>query len=730
MKMKNRHEIEPPAGLTSCFLWRMATAMWLALGLVQIASYVFTLTPIRLPVICLVLGGIVPVVLAGVWFWCSRHDVPLEPWFHFQSALGFIAIIVVSLMDVNDHSADAVYPMLPMIVGAMVFPPSRSAFYVVAGAMGSAAMVLLGDDEFAGQRAFVVSLIAVTVGVIVMAVQIQLRNALAYSRELSEKDELTGLANMRRFRQRLEEIFDRDRRHGFARVALLTIDLDGFKQTNDQHSHSAGDSILVLSAHAIEACVQKSDLVACRGGDEFVVLAFELPGRSVERLADEIAFEISCRRKAAFSDVTSTASVGMVWHEPGETVERLLARADFELHRRKELSRLTEDGADTDSANFLNSLADIDENLRRFPEEPGPMLRGTDGDTLRQGQGVRRRVYRSQDAGRFAWILLALYLLVLGVTVPVLGFFGHDESVSRPTIIALGYLAVIGAGVCFQLGQRDLHVNRRTGLMVLGLSLTVVMTVFLVAQSGSARGAMVEFLICPAVIACYAVDRRLALAYATICMSAYVFFLSTLNYESTLIRSVQTIAVVALLAVAIPRGLKRSADAWKENQRLSGIDPLTGLANMRRLVHRLNDELARASAMGEQVSLLAIDLDNFKLVNDRFGHSRGDEVLIAVARALKREVRTYDLVARRGGDEFMILLVDHSADVAGLVDRLGDAIIKARQEICADVSPTASIGVVTSLPGESVESVIARADADELRVKVRSRDGHRLEAVA
>lgn len=726
--MKNRHETEPPAGLTSCFLWRMVTAMWLALGLVQIASYVFTLTPIRLPVICLVLGGFVPLALAGVWFWCSRNDVPLEPWFHLQSALGFIAIIGVSLLDVNDHSADAVYPMLPMIVGAMVFPPSRSVFYVIAGAAGSAAMVLLGDDVFAGQRAFVVALIAVTVGVIVMAVHVQLRNALAYSRELSEVDELTGLANMRRFRQRLKEIFDRDHRNDPARVALIAIDLDGFKQTNDLHSHSAGDSILVTAAHAIEACVQKSDLVARRGGDEFVVLALDLPGRSVERLADEIAFEISSRRRAAFSDVTSTASVGLVWHEPGETVDRFLARADIELHRRKELSRLTEDDARSDSVNFLNSLADISENLRRFPQQPGPMRHGVDGEVV--GKGKRKRVYRAQDAERFAWLLLALYLLVLGVTVPILGFIGHDDSVSRPTIIALGYLAVIGASVCFHLGRRSSSTSLSSGWMDLGISLTVILTVLLVAQSGSARGAMVELLICPAVIACYAVQQRVALVYATICMTAYVFFLTTLNYELTLIRSIQTIAVVAILAVAIPRGLKRSSDAWKENQRLSGIDPLTGLANMRRLQHRLDDELSRAHATAESVSLIAIDLDNFKLVNDRFGHTKGDEVLVEVAHALMREVRTYDLVARRGGDEFMILLADPSADLTGLVNRLGDAIMNVRQDVCPNVPPTASVGYVTSLPGESSESLIARADADELRVKMRSRGERRLEAVA
>jgi diguanylate cyclase (GGDEF)-like protein len=85
-------------------------------------------------------------------------------------------------------------------------------------------------------------------------------------------------------------------------------------------------------------------------------------------------------------------------------------------------------------------------------------------------------------------------------------------------------------------------------------------------------------------------------------------------------------------------------------------DPLTGLANRRAFAQRLGEECARHLRYGGPVSLLMIDIDQFKQANDRFGHPAGDAVLVTVAEVLRASLRTTDLPVRYGGDEFAVVL--------------------------------------------------------------------------
>ncbi|MBJ7347955.1 MAG: GGDEF domain-containing protein, partial [Thermoleophilaceae bacterium] len=102
---------------------------------------------------------------------------------------------------------------------------------------------------------------------------------------------------------------------------------------------------------------------------------------------------------------------------------------------------------------------------------------------------------------------------------------------------------------------------------------------------------------------------------------------------------------------------------------LSGHDPLTGLPNLQPLHGRINLMMQKAQRENGSVSVLMIDLDGFKTVNDRYSHSTGDQTLRAVARAMRRVVREDEMVARRGGDEFTIATEAASqADVAALIE--------------------------------------------------------------
>jgi diguanylate cyclase (GGDEF)-like protein len=96
----------------------------------------------------------------------------------------------------------------------------------------------------------------------------------------------------------------------------------------------------------------------------------------------------------------------------------------------------------------------------------------------------------------------------------------------------------------------------------------------------------------------------------------------------------------------------------------AACDDLTGLYNRRYLMRTLEGELARARETGRPLSLVLLDIDHFKDVNDRFGHAVGDELLVAIAGALSATVRPGDTVARYGGEEFVVLLPDTTQEQA------------------------------------------------------------------
>jgi len=93
-----------------------------------------------------------------------------------------------------------------------------------------------------------------------------------------------------------------------------------------------------------------------------------------------------------------------------------------------------------------------------------------------------------------------------------------------------------------------------------------------------------------------------------------------------------------------------------ELQRLANTDALTGLHNRRQFYELANQELARSRRTQAPVSLMMIDIDHFKQINDTYGHAMGDVVLQSLARTMKNSLREMDVIARLGGEEFVILL--------------------------------------------------------------------------
>lgn len=160
---------------------------------------------------------------------------------------------------------------------------------------------------------------------------IALANARLYEAQeaLASRDALTGLRNHRDFHERVDEELERLRRHE-GRLALLLIDLDGFKSVNDQSGHAAGDRLLRRAGRAIESACRSSDVAFRVGGDEFAVI---LPGAGHDE-ASEVIERLTAAVDAV--DPRTTASVGAaVWPDDGGSKDVLLAHADGSLYATK-----------------------------------------------------------------------------------------------------------------------------------------------------------------------------------------------------------------------------------------------------------------------------------------------------------------------------------------------------------------------------------------------------------
>ena len=150
-------------------------------------------------------------------------------------------------------------------------------------------------------------------------------------------------------------------------------------------------------------------------------------------------------------------------------------------------------------------------------------------------------------------------------------------------------------------------------------------------------------------------------------------------------------------------------------RQLSLRDPLTGLAN-RRFVHENEKHLiAGAKRSQKQMAVLAVDLDDFKAVNDRFGHAAGDAVIVTSAERMKQLLRESDVIARFGGDEFVIVLgqVDDAAAAREVASRVVDSLCQPIPLAAGGTAQIgASVGIAMCCAGkDTLDDLLKKADA-------------------
>lgn len=175
----------------------------------------------------------------------------------------------------------------------------------------------------------------------------------------------------------------------------------------------------------------------------------------------------------------------------------------------------------------------------------------------------------------------------------------------------------------------------------------------------------------------------------------------------------------------LKKALQEQAQLTKDLQNLANTDPLTGVWNRRYLLTLCEAEIERASRYNHLFSVLMLDLDRFKQINDIYGHAVGDEVLIGMTNIVKNSLRKVDFWGRFGGEEFVVILPETNLDSAvGVAERIRETLEKTEFPIQEkQVKITVSIGVSTyQLEDQKIDLVLQRADKALYQAKNQGRN--------
>jgi diguanylate cyclase (GGDEF)-like protein len=231
--------------------------------------------------------------------------------------------------------------------------------------------------------------------------------------------------------------------------------------------------------------------------------------------------------------------------------------------------------------------------------------------------------------------------------------------------------------------------------------------------------------------------RSGACVAAAICAAAWLAsnLLAGLRYSATSIWLINTLVqgasflTVGLLIAVLRDAAVRERDAAVRERALNRVDSLTLLLNSRAFYEEAQPLLSLCRRRGYAVTMVYVDLDKFKEVNDRLGHRAGDELLRAAGRLLRESVRPSDLLARLGGDEFAMLLPDADSRAAtAMLERLRALLESSLAAL--EVPVTGSIGAVTFMPAQAdVERMVHEADVVMYAAKAAGGNRVRLEVV-
>jgi diguanylate cyclase (GGDEF)-like protein len=715
-------------GLTPKAAWYSAAVLWGVGGLLVTGLYTIDPAPFPRGVFYL---GCFAIVIGGLSLLGGRRFVDasaITKWTTHARLISALAIYVTGTIILGDKGvAFALMPLLTVPSPCYLYTWRPALPYVVAGA----SIVCLALLEIDGPARVAHSLVSTCAFLVIAAAMIVTRQrtlSLARrNRQLAYTDALTGIANVRSLRERISAELGRPGGDGQP-WALFAIDLDNFKQVNDRFDHSLGDRVLCAVAVALGEELGARDLLVRRGGDEFAVLAASLGERDLDELRERLEGAIVRARSATCPQVTPSASVGYIRTRPGEELGAMMERADQALHDAKVLSRERRRGQASPSADPLDTFGAGSAAASGGGEQLGEgTAKDPEIERVRAPRRRLRRVTGSLGRANPDWIFAALLLALGSVLTASLSVAQMVEPLTpiAGSAIAAGSLALaLGCAWAGRSGlsSRWLHL---AWLAAYGLLATEI------ALAGASGAALLDLIPGIVVYGFLVFKPRTAALYLVLGQAMYGAFAIGDGFSQGVARTVITTVVVAVVGGLVAKLRLLTVNFARKNRELSEIDELTGVANLRALRGRVADAVERASSQQLHPVVVAIDLDEFKQVNDMHSHSTGDRVLIAVARAVSERVRLDELVARRGGDEFAVVINDADAEYADVVvRRIADAVARTRCRICPDLRPTASVAAVSWQPGETPDELLHAANVALHARKVESRQRPDLAAIA
>lgn len=179
--------------------------------------------------------------------------------------------------------------------------------------------------------------------------------------------------------------------------------------------------------------------------------------------------------------------------------------------------------------------------------------------------------------------------------------------------------------------------------------------------------------------------------------------------------------LVPAASVGVLLALRERLEAQREALRRSSLtDPLTGLANRRSLMSRIEYEVSRHTRARRPFGVVMLDLDGFKALNDRFGHPAGDDLLRDVAGAVARAIRDQDTAARMGGDEFCVLAPE--TDLAG-TEQLAERVLAAVATVTAGIQALGASAGIAVFPADGTHATTLLEAADQMLLDSKRRRG-------